>query len=91
MSKLTVKKVYEDLDYWKHIHIADDILNMPEQRKEYQHLVRRYLHIKKEARVDAVLLDLKLQLAKPFFRQRTFYHLLIHNLRMRLGRMFGQR
>lgn len=89
MKWLTVKKVYEDLDYWKHIGVGDDIINMPTQRREYQHLLNRYLHVEKEKRVDEVLKDLKLQLAKPFFKQRTFYHLLIHNLRKFLWRMFG--
>lgn len=89
MKYLSVKKVYEDLDYWKFIGTSDDIITMPTQRREYQHLLNRYLHIEKAKRVDAVLLDLKLQLAKPFFKQRTFYHLMIYNLRVLLWRMFG--
>lgn len=37
---LSVKKLHDDLDYWIHLGLGNDIINSPEQRQEYRHLVR---------------------------------------------------
>lgn len=37
--KQEIKKLYDDLDYWIFIGIADDIVNCKDQRPEYKPLV----------------------------------------------------
>lgn len=74
---MTVKKMYEDLDYWIHIGIGDDIIHSPEHRPEYQHLVAKA----KSKITDIeqvpllVLMLLRVELKKPFFLQPTFWRL----------------
>ena len=38
---ISIWQLIYDLDYWIHIHTADDIVNCPDNRREYQHLVRQ--------------------------------------------------
>lgn len=86
---LTVKKLHDDLDYWIHIGIGDDIVNLPEHRPEYQHLVKQGPPegIRKDdiyygqIVAELVLEKLKAELSKPWFLQPTFWHLLPINLK----------
>ena len=78
---LTVKKLYDDLDYWIHIGIGDDIVNLPDHRPEYQHLVKqnlkKYNHeLERELIPGLVLIDLNFELKKPWFMRPTFWVLL---------------
>lgn len=70
-----VKKLYENLDYWLHIGIADDIIHAPDQRKEYQHIVRELKAggYSDEAIPDLTLIELETELKLPFYKQRTFW------------------
>lgn len=72
-----------DLEYWIMIHIADDIYNCKEQRPEYAHLVDECVaqNIKPERIVAEVLTKLKAETKLPFWKQKTFWHLLRLNLR----------
>lgn len=75
---LTVQKMYDDLDYWIHIGIGDDIITLPDQRKEYQHLVRKF-HFSEDHKIvqAAVLESLRQQLQKPWYMRTTFWVLLM--------------
>ena len=42
LDRLSVKKLYDDLEYWQMIGIADDIIDLPKHRPEYCHLVAKY-------------------------------------------------
>ena len=74
----TVKKLKDDLDYWIHIGIGDDIVTAPESRPEYQHLVK-YLKSRevKEERIPACALFLmKKELERSVICQTTFWVLI---------------
>lgn len=77
MTNLSVKKLHDDLDYWIHIGIGDDIVKLPAQRIEYQALVkdRRFLNEPSEV-ARLVLKDLALELRQPWFLRPTFWRLL---------------
>lgn len=78
MKYLTVKKLHDDLDYWIHIGIGDDIVMIPDHRKEYQHLVKQWKSINLEPKEIAklVLIQLDLELKKPWFLRPTFWRIL---------------
>lgn len=75
---LTVKKLYDDLDCWIHIGIADDIVKLPEHRPEYQHLVRKAVRLTTDEENIPVIVLYKLshELKKPWFMRPTFWVLL---------------
>lgn len=75
---LTVKKLFDDLDYWIHIGIADDIVSLPYHRPEYQHLVAQAKTKTTEPEnIPIVALALlETELKKPWFMQKTFWVLL---------------
>lgn len=72
-----VKKIRDELDYWIHIGIADDIVNCRQHRPEYAHLVKRYIgRAEPEDIPGLVLEDLDEELKKPTLLQPTFYYLI---------------
>lgn len=74
---LTVKKMYDDLDYWIHIGIGDDIINLPNHRPEYQHLVKKFSFAEDSKIIQAAVLEsLKNELKRPWFLRPTFYKIL---------------
>ena len=66
-----------DLDYWLHINTAMDIINCPDNRKEYQHLVSKFRALKVPAEnIPAkVLVELKSEADKCFLKRSTTWHL----------------
>ncbi len=99
---LTVKKLHDDLETWIRIGIGDDIVNMPEQRKEYQHLVKECSEVKLGTSsgliplpVDRVpsraLRMLENELAKPWYLQRTFWVLLKMKLTRAIKHVFSRK
>jgi hypothetical protein len=68
--------MHDDLEYWIHIGIGDDIIKMPEQRPEYQHLIVRNCNIHDDLNVSRALSRLSLELKRPVFLQPTFYRIL---------------
>lgn len=74
---ITVKQMYDDLDYWIHIGIGDDIIKLPNHRPEYQHLVRKFWSAEDPLIIQAAVLEsLKRELQKPWFMRPTFYQIL---------------
>lgn len=76
-DKLSVKKLYDDLDYWQMIGIADDIIDLPEHRPEYSHLVSKYKNLENREIIAKVKDDLFHEMHLPFVQQRTFWKLLV--------------
>lgn len=85
---ITAKDLFEELDHWIFIGTGDDIVQCPDQREEYQHLVRywRKNGMSDEAIPRAVLLDLKQEAEMPFFIQSTYWRLKYLRLKRRLLR-----
>lgn len=75
---LTVQKMHDDLDYWIHLGIGDDIVKAPQARPEYQHLVRRAAEaeISKESTPDFVRYLLRNELKRPAVLRSTTYRLI---------------
>lgn len=71
------KLIYE-LEYWLHIGTGADIVDCPDNRPEYQHLVSKLKakHVPKEKIPTEVLLEMKKEAELPFYRRPTFWHLL---------------
>jgi hypothetical protein len=76
----SVKKLYEDLEYWIFIGIGDDIIDFKDQRPEYRALVDKWGEPK------LVLVALKEELKLPFYKRPTFWHLLKVNFRKVLNK-----
>lgn len=74
---MTVQKIYDDLDYWIMIGIGDDIVNIPDHRPEYQHLVARAKLISDDPQNIPILVLrlLKKELEKPVILRPTFWRL----------------
>lgn len=73
------------------IGIADDIVRAPESRPEYAHLVRKYADVVNtpkniELKIQWVLLDLKVELERPFYLRPTFWVLLKLQLKKWIGK-----
>jgi len=83
VKKLTVQKMHDDLDYWIHIGIADDIVNLPAHRPEYQHLVKKLMPYKALAEEipKLVLKELKYELCSHWIFRPTFYVILWFKLK----------
>lgn len=81
---MTVKKLMDELSYWMHIRIAEDIYKCKENRFEYLPLVNKYL--KKVPIEDHGLIpmlvynELKLESKLPIVFQKTQYWLLYCHL-----------
>lgn len=75
---ISVKNLFDELDYWTHIGIADDIVKIPDQRPEYQHLVSKakLATIEPENIPILVLSYLLKELEKPWYMRPTFWVLL---------------
>ena len=77
IDSLSVRKLYENLEYWIFIGIGDDIIYMPNQRLEYQHLVNKYKVLGDDLEIlKLVMHDLKDELALPWYKRPTFRVLL---------------
>jgi len=89
MSYLSVKRLYDELDYWIHIGIGDDIYKIPHHRPEYQHLVKKWsLKAPENAKIPSLVLsDLQKELKLPFFLRPTFYRLLWLSLSRKITRL----
>lgn len=75
-DQFSVKKLYDDLQYWIFIGIGDDIVDMPTNRIEYQHLVIRAIWDRKNSNIatpNLVLQYLKEETLEPWYKQRTFW------------------
>jgi len=91
----TTEALYKELDYWKFIKIADDIIDCPAQRPEYKHLVRRALKVVdgcaiegwKSWVVDIVLQELARENKRPTYLRPTFYYLLFLEIKNWLLRL----
>ena len=80
----SIWKLIYDLDYWLYIGTADDLVNCPDNRKEYQHLVQE---LKEKStpleKIPAtVLVMLKKEAELPFYKSRTFWRNLLILLRI---------
>lgn len=75
---ITVQKMRDDLDYWIHIGIGDDIIFAPKARAEYQHLVKplREQKIAEEAIPAIVLEALDREMKLPWYRRPTFWRII---------------
>jgi len=78
-DSLSVKKLYADLDYWLLINIADDIVSLPDQRKEFSRLVKVVQKVLPDCPKDDipkwVLRLISYQLERPLIFRQTFYWL----------------
>lgn len=74
---ISVEKLRDDLDQWIFIKIGDDILNMPDMRPEYQHLVKKLkdLGVKREMIPFLVLEELRAECLYPVILRPTFWRL----------------
>jgi len=72
-----------ELYYWFYIGTADDIVSMPVQRPEYQHLVKLCKDAKiKPDEIPTMVLSLLVQeMRKPKIFQGTFWRILLFDIR----------
>ena len=82
-----VKRLIDELSYWIHIGIADDITQAKEHRPEYQHLVKE---AKNRGAPDhrvprMVLFLLKKESKRPFLFQVTFWRCLYLKVKRYVG------
>lgn len=72
---ISIWKLIYDLEYWIFIQTADDIVNCPDNRPEFQHLVREFkaLNTPHEQIPGKVLLRLKEEADIPFLKRKTFW------------------
>jgi hypothetical protein len=72
---ISIWKLIYDLEYWIHIQTADDIVNCPDNRREFQHLVREFQDLKTpvEQIPGKVLVRLKREADLPFWKRPTFW------------------
>lgn len=72
---ISLKKMRDDLDYWIHIGIGDDIVYAPRAREEYQHLVAplREQKVPVENIAPIVLEALDREMKLPLWKQRTLW------------------
>lgn len=75
---ISLKKMRDDLDYWIHIGIGDDIVYAPRAREEYQHLVAPLLgqKVPVENIAPIVLEALDREMKLPIWKQPTLWILL---------------
>lgn len=71
----SIWKLIYDLEYWIFIQTADDIVNCPDNRKEFQHLVKEFQSLKTpvENIPAKVLIRLKQEADLPFWKRPTFW------------------
>lgn len=74
LDRLSVQKLYDDLEYWQMIGIADDIIDLPKHRPEYCHLVVKYKDYCTYKEVIALVLnDLRQELKLKWYKRKTFW------------------
>lgn len=80
---ISIWKLIYELDYWLHIGTGDDIVNCPDNRPEYQHLVSmmKRTDTPHENIPGLVLIALKKETELPFWKQPTLRHLIKLQLR----------
>lgn len=68
---ITLKKLYDDLDYWAMINIDSDIYNQRNTRVEYLPFVQKAesFGFKDELITKFVLLTLKDEIEKPWYKK----------------------
>ena len=76
LSRFSVQKLHDDLDYWIHIGMGDDIVDLKTQRIEYQTLVEQSKTTQNDDIPTMVLLLLKNELKLPWYKRPTFWQLL---------------
>ena len=62
---LSVKKLRDDLELWIQLGIDSDIVDMPDLRPEYQHLLAKYKN------TESVLTALNLECRLPWYKRPT--------------------
>jgi hypothetical protein len=74
---ISIWKLIYDLEYWIHIHTDDDIVNCPDNRREYQHLVQEFKasNIPAEKIPGKVLVRLKKEAELSWLRRPTTWAL----------------
>lgn len=81
IEKFSIKKLRDDLEYWIFIHIGNDIVELKSQRLEYKHLVEEAQKNQIFDIPNFVLESLDRELLLPWFKRRTFWHLVKLNIR----------
>lgn len=78
MKSVSVKRLYDELDYWIQIGIGEDIFIAPSNRMEYQHLAIKFKDVDLDPNEKAklVLIELHQELKRPWFMRPTFWQLL---------------
>lgn len=89
---MSIWKLIYDLEYWLHIGTGDDIVRSPDNRPEFQHLVKHYraLHVEDEKIPAKVLVHLKKEAQLPFYRSETFWRLVRVGLSKSWQRLIGR-
>lgn len=86
LERFSVKKLYDDLEYWIFIGIGDDIVELKSQRPEYKHLVELFRDYPQET-PQLVLGTLREELKQPVLFRKTFWHLVKLNFLRLLRRV----
>ena len=82
-ERFSVKKLYEDLEYWIFIGIGSDIVDLKYQRPEYSHLVEKFKNYPDET-PKLALGVLREELKRPWYKRPSFWHL----VKLNLGRLW---
>jgi hypothetical protein len=84
---LSIKKLYDDLDYWKMIGIDSDLYECSSHRLEYLPLVEqaKKLHYCGPEITEYVLLKLMLESKKPLYKQKYLWYL----IKLKIKKIFG--
>lgn len=74
---ISIWKLIYDLDYWLHIGTGDDIVNCPDNRPEFQHLVKEFKaqNVPADKIPGKVLIRLKQEAELPWYKRPTFWRL----------------
>lgn len=84
---MNAQRLFDELYYWNHLGIGDDIVNFRAHRKQYGHYVDFLisLKVKKEEIPAKVEMLLMLEAQKPILFQRTFWRC----LRLKVNKWLG--
>jgi len=84
---ISIWKLIYDLEYWIHIQTADDIVNAPDNRREFQHLVKEFQDMKVpvEQIPGKVLVRLKQEADIVWYKRPTFWACLKVALKKSIG------
>lgn len=80
---ISIWKLIYELEYWIMIGTGEDIVNCPDNRKEYAHYVAEFRSqkVQPDKIPGKTLIALKKEADLPFYRRRTFWHL----VKLKLG------